>query len=384
MKSFLKTVLLLLVILVSQTTNAQVDTSHKISPLTFEASYVGDVVNIFSGGIKKGSAYLGMANFKILLNTKDAGLWSGGELLINGANTHGGTPSASLSGDFQVASNLEAGNLTYLHEFYYKQNAGNFTFIAGLQDLCSEFVSNENAALFLNSSFGVHSSISSNLPVPIFPLTSLGMQIHYNFSEKLTAKVAIFDGLPDDFEINPHNISWRLSGDDGYLLFTEISLNNLIKNSISTFKIGYYYHNSHKVAISNENKTVSMPENYGAYLVIDHQIVKKENGKEISVFSQFSISPKSINDNWYYAGLGCNYKGLFNKRCDDILGFAIAHAGFKNRIHSHETTLEMEYKAHINNKIFIQPGCQYIINPSGTDENLDNALLATLRIGLNF
>jgi carbohydrate-selective porin OprB len=46
--------------------------------------------------------------------------------------------------------------------------------------------------------------------------------------------------------------------------------------------------------------------------------------------------------------------------------------------------LEMEYKAHINNKIFIQPGCQYIINPSGTDENLDNAKLTTLRIGVNF
>ena len=220
MKNFIKITLVFFIILSSLNIIAQTDTAHKKSPLSYEATYIGDAVNNFSGGIKKGSAYLGMVNIRVLLNTKDAGLWKGGELFINGANTHGGCPSANLSGDFQVASNLEAGNLTYLHEFYYKQKTGNFTIIAGLQDLCAEFISSKNAALFLNSSFGIHSSISSNMPVPIFPLTSVGTQIHYNFSEKITIKIAMFDGLPDDFEKNPHNISWRLSGDDGsFVLF---------------------------------------------------------------------------------------------------------------------------------------------------------------------
>jgi hypothetical protein len=41
------------------------------------------------------------------------------------------------------------------------------------------------------------------LPVPIFPLTSIGMQFHYLFSEKIIAKFALFDGLPDEFDKNP-------------------------------------------------------------------------------------------------------------------------------------------------------------------------------------
>jgi porin len=383
MKYFIKITLVFFIILSSQNTIAQTDTLQKKSALSFEATYIGDAVNNFSGGIKKGNAYLGMANIRISLNTKDAGLWKGGELFINGANTHGGSPSANLSGDFQIASNLEAGNLTYLHEFYYRQNTANITIIAGLQDLCAEFLSSENAGLFLNSSFGIHSSISSNMPVPIFPLTSLGIQIHYYFSEKITAKIALFDGLPDDFEINPHNISWRLSGDDGYMFFSEINLNNLIKNSTASYKIGYYYHNSHKIAISSENRSVSMPENYGVYLVMDHLVFKKENGQQLSVFSQISLCPDSKNNNWYYAGLGCNCKGLIKKRTNDIFGFAIAHAGFKNKNYSHETTIETEYKAQINDNLFIQPGCQYIINPSRTDDKLNNAFLATLRVGIN-
>jgi len=384
MNRFIKITFLFLVITSLQNAIAQTDTIHKKSPLTIEVTYIGDAVNNFSGGIKKGSVYLGMANIRILLNTNNAGLWKNGELFINGANTHGGCPSADLSGDFQVASNLEAGNLTYLHELWYRQILGKLTVIAGLQDLCAEFLSSKNAGLFLNSSFGVHSSISSNMPVPIFPLTSLGMQIHYNFSEKITAKIALFDGLPDDFEINPHNIYWQLSGDDGYLFFSEISINNLIKNSTAIYKIGYYYHNSHKIAISSENRSISLPENYGVYLVMDQMVFKKENGKQLSVFSQFSFCPNSINNNWYYAGLGCNYKGFIKKRTDDILGLAIATAGFKNMIHSHETTIEAEYKAQINDNLFIQPGCQYIINPSGTDIKLNNAFLATLRFGLTF
>lgn len=139
----------------------------------------------------------------------------------------GSTPSENLIGDFQTVSNLEAGNLTYMHEIYYKQTLGKLTTIIGLQDLCAEFVSSENAALYLNSSFGVPSTISSNLPVPIFPLTSIGMQFQYQFSEKIIAKFALFDGLPDDFDINPHNLSWRLSGDDGFLAFSELNLQNL-------------------------------------------------------------------------------------------------------------------------------------------------------------
>lgn len=367
----------------SQTTLAQTDTAKNNSPLTFECIYTSDIINNISGGIKHGSAYLGMANIKIQINTENADLWKNGQLFINAANTHGSTPSENLIGDFQTVSNLEAGNLTYMHEIYYKQTLGKLTTIIGLQDLCAEFVSSENAALYLNSSFGVPSTISSNLPVPIFPLTSIGMQFQYQFSEKIIAKFALFDGLPDDFDINPHNLSWRLSGDDGFLAFSELNLQNLFKTN-ANYKIGYYYHNSHKVAISNENKTISMPANYGLYLIADQQIFERSNGKKLSTFTQLSISPSAINENYYYIGIGLNYQGLFNKRKEDILGLALAHSGFNNLINKYETAIELTYKAQMGKYIFLQPDLQYIINPSGTSVKTNNAILANFRFGIRF
>ena len=71
-----------------------VDTTYMIfaqeaEPLIFETSYVGDNVNNFSGGIKTGSRYLGMANIRLGFDMEKAGLWKGGLFYINAANTHG-------------------------------------------------------------------------------------------------------------------------------------------------------------------------------------------------------------------------------------------------------------------------------------------------------
>lgn len=383
MRKILVSIFFICCLAITQITSAQTDSINKSFPVKYEITYAADLVNNISGGIKKGSAYLGMANLKLRFNTQNAGLWKGGELFVNAANTHGATPSTDLIGDFQTASNLEAGNITYLHELHYRQSLGKFTTIIGLHDLCTDFVSSEHAAMYINSSFGVPSTIASNLPTPIFPLTAIGMQLHYNFSEKITAKFAIFDGLPDDFDINPHNLKWRLRKEDGYLTFSELNLSNIFNGQHSFYKIGYYYHNGHNIK-TDDDKTLIIPANYGFYLIADQQIYEKSNDRKLAAFSQLSISPSSINGNWYYIGLGINYHGLIKKRNNDVLGFALAHSGCKNKLHKHESAFSLTYKAEFANHFFIQPDIQYIINPSGTDTYINHAFLINLRLGLNF
>ena len=374
---------LFLVIQVQAQRQEQADTLRQ-SPFAFEASYLGDAAQNFTGGIKKGSTYLGMANIMLGFNTEKAGLWKGGEAYLNAANTHGGQPSASLIGDFQVASNIEAGDLTYLHELWFKQNIGKAAIVIGLQDLCVEFLSSENAGLFLNSSCGVHSTIASNLSAPIFPLTALGAQFHYKFFEKFTFKISAFDGVPDDMTDNKHNINWKLSKDEGFLSFSEISFVNTPQSG--SYKLGAYYQNKHKVTTEVKDSIPiieSFPENYGLYLVVDRSIHKFTSGQELSFFILSSLSPKSINENWYHLGGGLNLKGLFNSRCNDVLGLALSHTGINKTLEG-ETTLELTYKANLGENFFFQPDIQYIMNPSGTDKVLRNALVGFLRFGISF
>jgi porin len=363
---------------------SQNDSLRTAAAFTCETSYIGDVVHNCRGGIEEGTRYLGMANIKVGFNFEKAGLYKGGDFFINAANTHGGTPSADLFGDFQGISNIEAGNLTYIQEFWYKQSMQKATIIVGLQDLNAEFISSEFASVFLNSSFGTHSNIAENLPVPIFPLTSLGLQIHYTFSERLTIKTAIFDGVPEGFESNPYNLSWDLKKEDGFLWFTEISGTRIFRLS-GSYKLGGYFHNSHKTTITTENQTTiqTNPANYGVYFVFDQPIIKTNSGKELSLFAKGSISPRSINDNCYYYDLGIHFKEPFTGRDADVAGIAFAHAGIHRPIGS-ETAIELSYKAQLGEHLFIQPDVQYIINPAGSDIRLANAFGAIVRFGVSF
>jgi len=358
----------------------------KVSNLfTQEASYIGDITGNIIGGKKTGAVYLGMANIKIGFETKNLGLWEGGEFFINGAATHGSTPSEKLFGDFQVASNIEAGNHTYLHELWYKHSFEHAHVKIGLQDLNAEFVTSEFAGSFINSSFGIPSLIADNIPVPIFPLTALGISSRYELNESIVFQAALFDGLPESFENNQFNVDWNLNGNDGLLVFTELQYSTNVNKLPGVFKAGYYYHSHLKETCAETGVLQTVfDNNYGFYLIADQLIYSANNNSGLGLFAQFALSPGNINMHNYYIGGGINYSGLFDNNGQNELGFAFANAGFNCEDMKNETTIEIFYKTTITENLFIQPDIQYIINPVGTGENLKNAIATFIRFGIDF
>ena len=342
-----------------------------------EASYAGDVVRNFSGGIKRGTSYLGLANFKLSFITENAGLWKGGTFFINAANTHGGDPSADLIGDFHTVSNIEADDLTYIHELWFRQIFKNFEVIAGLQDLNTEFVSSEYGSMFINSTFGTPSTIADNVPSPIFPLTAVGISLKWNVSLKHSIKAAVFDGLPTDFEHNPYNLNWDLGKDEGFLAVTEYQYSG----QSGSYRAGIYYH-SQLIETGEDKKHYY---NHGFYIIADQMVIKNP-GREggIGVFGQVAFSPKAFNTHNFYTGMGLSWQGPFSKRVGDKLGIAFTYAGFNDLSRKSESVVEVSYKAQITENIYIQPDLQYVINPEGTDQNLRNAMVGFVRFGLSF
>ena len=271
--------------------------------------------------------------------------------------------------------------MTYFHELWYKQTIEDISLTIGVQDLNTDFISSENAGLFTNGTFGTHSTISDNVPAPVFPLTAFGANFQYKISDNITGKVIAYDGFPDDFENNPNNLKWKFSRKDGVLTISEFTYSDTFNNNLSgTYKIGGYSHNH----FSKEQDSLEISNNYGFYFVADQTIYKNSTGRQLSLFAQASISPKQINENCHYLGFGFNYYGLFAKRTADIFGIAVAYAGFAQKNPNNETILELTYKLQIDENIFVQPDFQYVINPSGTTEKLNNAFIAKLRFGLNF
>lgn len=368
-----------------QLLRAQESSVGKDPLFNFNASYIGDVVTNYSGGLKRGTTYLGLANFRIGVNTSSIGLWKGGEFFINGSNAHGGDPSADLVGDFHVVSNIETNDLTYLHELWYKQSFGSFEINVGLQDLNSEFVSTEYGSIFLNSTFGTPSTLASNVPSPIFPLTAIGASFKLQIGGGNSLKFAFFDGMPTSFEDNPHNLRWNIDKEDGVFAITEFARSGKIWGMEGSYKGGIYYHSQRHETQVESNSANSIRYNYGVYLVADQKVWKAPDGTgDIGVFGQFALSPERINIHHLYIGTGIVLTGLLPGNPDDVFGIAYNRTLMSDAAIDDESIIEVNYKVHINQNLFIQPDFQYIMNPGGTDRHLKNATTGLLRFGLMF
>ena len=349
--------------------------------VSLEVSYIGDNVNNISGGIKTGSRYLGMVNVLFGFDTEKAGLWKGGNFYMHGANTHGAEPSQQLIGDVQVMSNVEAGNHTYLQEFWVKQKFNKIEITAGLQDLNVEFAVSELGALYLNSSYGILPVISNNFNAPIFPLTTIGLTFKWDISEKTRWINALYDGSPTDFDYNPHNLKWQFSSGDGILAISEFQKNIMINEFPGVYKAGVFSH-FHKMG-KNVATADSITNNlFGMYLFAD-QTIWERNLRNAGLFVQLGYSPSETSTNNFYLGTGINITGLLSKKAKDTFGLAVAHVTFTEDAKS-ETAVELTYLYQLTEHFFIQPDFQYILNPSGTSEPLPDALTANLRFGISF
>jgi porin len=372
-------VLLILFALFSTTIFAQTNAG---SGLTLSGSYTADNLTNIRGGLKSGYNYLGVANIYLGFSTEKAGLWKNGEFYVHGASTHGGEPTANLVGDYQTASNIEAGDHTYLQQLWFKQKVKSFEFTLGLQDYNVDFANTETGANFINSSFGIMSSISGNFNVPIFPLTGLGLTTKWQATPNVEVKAAIFDGKINDFEENPYNIKWNLNRGEGYFGAGELVYSSAenARPGISA-KLGFYYHNH----FNSENIAHATGYNWGTYLISDQVwYANEESGKQVSSFVQLGLSPEKANPTRLYYGAGIYTKGIFAFRETDEVGLAFAHACTGSSYGSGETSIELTYKLVLGDMLSVQPDLQYIINPSGTESKLDNALVGILRVSLAF
>lgn len=390
MKTFLTNTIVLLLSLFIYVTECK---SQKIGDgISFEASYVSEYVANINGGIKKGSDYLGMIDLMATFDTEAAGLWNKGSFFVQLENTHGGTPSGTYIGDYQVVSNIENGYYTYLYQLWYNQQVNNFSFLVGLHDLNSEFLASDYAGEYINSSFGIMPSVSSNVPVAIFPKTTLGGIVRYEASENLFMQAAIYDGDPMCLDTDPYFKNFELSKEEGFISIGEVAMSTLKAEGYNgTLKLGGYYHSADCYNI--KDTVVELSGNYGAYFILDQIVVPfNENDlRGVGMFLYGGWAPSDRNEANYSWGIGFNLMAPFASRPDDIVGIGIASVNVNNVqddltvATGSETAIECMYKLRVHNNILIQPEIQYIVNPgAGTSGSLSNATVGLIRAYFEF
>lgn len=363
---------------------------EKESAILLEGSYVAEGVSNFNGGINTGGNYQGMIDLMATFDTEKAGLWKGGSTYVQLESTHGGNPSATNIGDYQVASNIDNGYYTYLYQAWYNQEFSKFSFLVGIHDLNSEFLASDYAGEYMNSSFGIMPAVSMNVPVPIFPKATLGTVLRYKATDDINIQLGIYDGDPMDLDSDPYYQNFSLGKDDGFLSVLEVWTPTLKKEGYDgTLKIGAFHHSAEFA--SNTDTTKTYNGNFGVYFVLDQLIIpfNANDEKGLGMFATLGVVPGDRNSNNYSWGLGFNYMAPFKGRTNDIIGLA-AHSVNVNFPQTDlsvnkgtETVVECFYKLSINDNIQVQPELQYIINP-GAESLYDNATVGLIRAYFSF
>lgn len=345
------------------------------------AKYRGDFVTNVQGGIKRGRGYMGMARLNIGLNTRLAGLENGGIFYVDVANTHGATPSVNLIGDIQIASNIEAGSHIFFQELWYKHLFNKFELTIGLQELSNEIANVENSSILLNNSFGILPIISMNLDAPIFPLTSIGLTLKWNVSDKISWYNVIFDGRPNALQHNPYNISWEFRRGDGAIIVSEVQYNSQLLDNKGTYKLGFFLHDHfiERTFIKDFPDSLNISVS-GIFLLADQQLWSNDD-VGVGLFFQTGFSRSMVSLNKFYLGSGIRANGFLSRNNSDVLSLGLAYALLKDDL-GDETAIELAWRRNLSRYFFVQPDIQYIINPSGNKSGLSNALVMFFRLGL--
>lgn len=376
-----------------------------------DVSYVADLSANVAGGLQRGAVGLGNLDARLGIDGERLLGWDGTTLFLYGLANHGGKVT-NLTGDAQVASNIEAPASVRLYEAWIQQNlqGPNLSLLFGLYDVNSEFDVLRDAGVFLNSSFGIGAEFANsgrNGP-SIFPVTSLGARIQWHPTHWWYVQAAVLDGVPGDPR-DPGATAIRVSPEDGVLWVTEWGYLHhssradvtgepeVGRDHIHPFlswrvAMGAWGYSRPGQAIASQGTVESAP---GIYVMGEVYPYREADGVQgLSAFARAGTADDRTDRFGAYTGAGLSYTGLIPGRDGDVAGIGVATAwngstwkeSRRERgipVTDAETTLEVTYRASVTPWLAIQPDLQWVVNPNA-DPRIPNSLLLTTRVEAGF
>jgi porin len=370
-----------------------------------------------TGGIEQGATYDGVLWTYLLADLHKAGLWRGLCFYTNAYQIHGRSITADDIGSLATVSNYEALPSTRLSELWFEQHIFNdhLTVRVGQLTADTEFLLSSGASHFLDSTFGWATLPTFDLPGggPSYPLATPGARLELKPNEKLSIKLAVYNGDPAGANCtgnpqvcNDDGLDFRL--DSPPLLIAESRYKyNPDGHLPGTIKIGGWnqfgtFHTqpgSGNPTVANTFGSVPIENDWGIYLIVDQlvwRVPDSKDAKGVGLFGRLMGAPSAQNLVDFYADGGVTFSGMIPHRPEDTLGIGFAYTGIASndgqgfglgpalpRARSREALLEICYTAQLKSGWTLQPDFQYIWQPSGQG-TIPNAAVWGVRTTINF
>lgn len=352
-------------------------------PLAWSAVYTADVIANVAGGKARGARYLDNLDLQVAVDAERLVGWSGARAFGYVIHNNGTRFSPVLTGDFQVASNIETGvRATRLFEAWVEQDIGTRGSVkAGLYNLNSEFDTTLSGTLFLLSSHGIGADIaqSGRRGPSIFPVTSVAVRGEVALDDRWLMRAAILDAVPGD-PTRPAATAIRIGWRDGVLAIAELArLGTRTKLAVGSWR---YLAKLPRI----EGDPREEDGNRGAYALVEHQLRGGVRGGEgVGGWLRYGFADRRYNPAAHYLGGGVVHTGVGASRPDDQVGLSFAAVWFGPRYRRIEQTgprelvMEAAYRFVARRWLSIEPDVQWIADPGGR-RDVGDALVVALRV----
>ncbi|MBA3960786.1 MAG: carbohydrate porin [Chthoniobacterales bacterium] len=371
--------------------------------IEFPVAITTEVLGNLAGGSSRHVIWESLVNVGLALDLEKFAGWKGGNISVRAIYPQGTGLTSIAVHDFNTLSNIDGYDSLRLYDAWFQQEFadGKVSLRIGQLLADAEFFDSDNAALFLNSSFGAIPLVSQNLNPPIFPTAAPGIRLLARPLDSFYAETAIFSGDTGNPTLtNKHNTRLSFRSSDGVLIFAEMGYEWNMKREAETaglpplagsLKVSGYYDSKE---FSDSGGGSRHRGDYSVYGVFDQELWHIQGNKDrvLSCFSRAGGAPADRNTVTWYCDAGFNLKGLLAARAQDTLGIAFSHTELSHdlvdysgrllRSH-HEEVLELTYQAVCNSHLSIQPDLQIIFNPGATMP-ANTAVVSGIRLDVQF
>lgn len=370
-------------------------------------SHKSDVLANLSGGIARGTAWLGHTEASIDMDLEKLLGWDGTSAYIHYHSQLGSKFNANYVGSFMGVDNIETGTNTaqFYHAWLQKSFADDtLSVLAGLYPVDSEFYVTDTSGLFMQPPYGMANDMAQsgqNGP-PVFPLGALAVRVKYTPpGGDYYVQGAVTDGVPGD-PGNPQGTHVKLGSGDGMLSIMEFghTPQEVESSSVGTEQmsfnktaIGFWRYSTRfddLVDVDAGSNPIQRPSQ-GVYFLAERTLMVEADhpAQGLSGFVRLGTASADVHQADWTASLGLQYQGLLAGRDDDIAGIAatLNHASSKYRLlagaDSNEVDFEATYRAQVEPWLAVQPVLQYILHPN-MDPALENVWVAGVRMEVTF
>jgi porin len=411
------------------------------SGIAINATEISEVMGVVTGGVGRGTIYEGRLELDLDLDLDRLIGVPNTIIHANAYQIHGrGLTGNYLGGNIETVSNIEATRTTRLSDLWLEHQFldGALSIRAGQIAADDEFITSQNTAGFMNSTFGWPAIMAEALPSggPVYPLATPGVRIKYAVSNAVVVQAAIFNGDPaggdpgtsngpvDPQASNPDGL--RFPVDHGPFVIAELSYSPRAESETApttVYKVGMWRQGGRydDLAIDGAGISLAAPGSgrpqahdgdFGGYFIADRQLYRpsQDQDRALSAFLRLAAAPAARSPVSFYVDSGLAFKGPFADRPDDLASFGVAFAqisgaaadlihaqqrfdGARTAAPDFQAVIELNYQFAIAQWWSVQPDLQYIFhpttvgvrpNPEAAVPHINNALVAGFRTSIRF